>query len=105
MRDLRLYLLGPFQAMLAGQPVQGFAYDKVRALLAFLAIEHHSAHSREILGTLLWPEANASTARTNLRKALSTLRKALADEDSSPFLIIQRDTVQFNPEQGPQNFA
>ena len=98
MRDLRLYLLGPFQAMLAGQPVQGFAYDKVRALLAFLAIEHHSAHSREILGTLLWPEANASTARTNLRKALSTLRKALADEDSSPFLIIQRDTVQFNPE-------
>jgi len=99
MRDLRLYLLGPFQAMLAGQPVQGFAYDKVRALLAYLAVEHHSAHSREILGTLLWPEANASIARTNLRKALSTLRKALCDvDDASPFLIIQRDTVQFNPE-------
>jgi DNA-binding SARP family transcriptional activator/predicted ATPase len=98
MRELRLYLLGPFQAMLAGQLVQGFAYDKVRALLAYLAVEHHAPHSRESLGTLLWPDADANTARTNLRKALSTLRKAICDTDASPYLIIERDTVQFNPD-------
>ncbi len=85
--------------MLAGQPVQGFAYDKVRALLAYLAVERHSPHSREILGTLLWPDADAYTVRTNLRKALSTLRKAICDPNvSSSFLIITPDTIQFNPD-------
>ncbi len=104
MEVLRLYLLGPFQVTLAGQskgrdePVTGFGYDKVRALLSYLAVEHHSPHSREILGSLLWPDADANTARTNLRKALSTLRKALCDTASHPYLILQNDTVQFDPE-------
>jgi DNA-binding SARP family transcriptional activator/predicted ATPase len=104
MQVLRLYLLGPFQVILTGlpsghdEPVMGFGYDKVRALLAYLAVEHLVPHSREFLATLLWPEANADTARTNLRKALSTLRKALGNRASSPYLLIQYDSVQFNPE-------
>ncbi|MFZ5920786.1 MAG: AfsR/SARP family transcriptional regulator [Chloroflexota bacterium] len=103
MQVLRLYLLGPFQAALSEQsqgrdePVTGFGYDKVRALLSYLAVEHHSPHSRERLGSLLWPEASAETARTNLRKALSTLRKALSNTDPSPYLIIQNDSAQFDP--------
>lgn len=84
--------------MLAGQPVQGFAYDKVRALLAYLAVEQRYPHARETLGSLLWPEADSNTARSNLRKALFTLRKAICEDDSSPYLIIHPDTVQFNPE-------
>lgn len=103
MRLLRIYLLGSFQITLTSQStesdeaVSGFGYDKVRALLAYLAVEHHRPHSREWLGALLWPEADTQTARMNLRKALSTLRKALDLEVSPSYLIIQNDTVQFNP--------
>jgi predicted ATPase/DNA-binding SARP family transcriptional activator/uncharacterized protein HemY len=92
-------MLGPFQAQIATQPVGGFAYDKVRALLAFLAIECHQPHTREWLATLLWPDSSPDTGRTSLRKALSTLRKAICDDDaSSSYLLIDRESVQFNPE-------
>jgi predicted ATPase/DNA-binding SARP family transcriptional activator len=81
------------------EPVTGFGYDKVRALLAYVATESRHPHSRESLAALLWPESDSNTARTNLRKALSTLRAAIGDEDASPpFLILSGDTVQLNPE-------
>jgi len=78
--------------------VEGFAYEKVRALLAFLAVERRSPHARESLAALLWPESDADSARTNLRKALSTLRKALDTSSTCPLLLIKQDTVQINPE-------
>jgi predicted ATPase/DNA-binding SARP family transcriptional activator len=82
---------------LIGRPITGFATDKVRALLAYLALEAR-AHRREVLAELLWPEQEAAAARTSLRVALNTLRRALGDQTVQPsFLLISRDTVQFNP--------
>lgn len=43
---LSLSLLGAFQAIRDGQPVVGFESNKVRALLAYLAIETDHPHSR-----------------------------------------------------------
>lgn len=39
MTQLRLSLLGPFRAQIDDRPLAGFPTDKVRALLAFLALE------------------------------------------------------------------
>lgn len=97
MRQLSLYLLGPFQATFDGAPLRGFTYDKVRALLAYLAVEASCPHSREALATLLWPECPPEAARASLRKALSVLHQAIGNKEAaSPYLITQQDQVQFN---------
>jgi DNA-binding SARP family transcriptional activator/predicted ATPase/tetratricopeptide (TPR) repeat protein len=97
MARLSLSLLGPFQATLDGQPITGFASDRMRALLAYLAVEADRPHRRETLVSLLWPDWPEPSASTNLRNALSNLRKAIGDrETTSRILLVDRDTIQFN---------
>ncbi|NIN64528.1 MAG: hypothetical protein GTO63_07465 [Anaerolineae bacterium] len=94
---LSLSLLGPLQVTLDGKPVTGFKSDKVRALLAYLAVEAEQPHHREVLAGLLWPEWPHREARRSLRDALSNLRRAIGDHDATPpFLLITRETLQFN---------
>ena len=71
MPQLVLRLLGPFQAMLDERPITGIESNKVRALLAYLAVEADRPHSRDELIGLLWPEQPDVTARANLRQALA----------------------------------
>ena len=71
------------------------------ALLAYLAVEANRGHRRELLAALLWPEVPHRTALANLRNVLSKLRCAIGDRaaaSSSPFLLVTRDTIQFNPD-------
>jgi WD40 repeat protein/DNA-binding SARP family transcriptional activator len=97
MAHLSLSLLGTFQAMLDGRPVTGFESNKVRALLAYLAAEADRPHSRQTLAGLLWPDYPDRSALNNLRSALANLRQAIGDRQAEPpFLIITRDTLQFN---------
>jgi DNA-binding SARP family transcriptional activator len=94
---LALYLLGPPEAYLDGEPVAGLASDKVRALLYYLALESDHAHRRESLAGLLWPDYPERSARTNLSNALSNLRTALgAREATPPYLHVSRETIQLN---------
>ena len=98
MARLSLSLLGPFQAMLDGKPIVAFESNKVRALLAYLAVEAGRPHPREALAGLLWPELPDQAALSNLRYALSGLRQAIGDRQADPpFLLISRDALQFNP--------
>ena len=98
MAHLAISLLGPFQATLEGLPVTTFKYDKVRALLAYLAVESEFAHEREALLGLLWPDLPEDAARNNLRQTLLTLREAIGDRTAQPpFLLASRATLQFNP--------
>ena len=79
------------------QPVTRFGYDKVRALLAYLAVEAESPRRREALATLFWPDQSPKLARQSLRQSLSTLRRAIQDRSASPsFLLIEGDTIQLN---------
>ena len=104
MARLIIRLLGPPQFVLDGEPITGFESDKVRALLVYLAVEAERPHRRETLAALLWPESPAQAAKDNLRQALSNLRAAVGDrahgeeqDAADPFLLISRQTVQFNP--------
>jgi predicted ATPase/DNA-binding SARP family transcriptional activator len=97
MAQLMFSLFGPLQATLDGVPIAGFESQKVRALLAYLALEAKRPHAREALAGLLWPDQSDQDARNNLRQALANLRQALGDQRAtSPYLRITRDTVQFN---------
>lgn len=103
MAHLSLSLLGPFQVMLDGRPVTGFKSNKVRALLAYLAVEAARLHRRETLAGLLWPDWPDRDALSNLRYALFDLRKVIRDrrraddaDAEEPFLVVTRDTLRFN---------
>jgi DNA-binding SARP family transcriptional activator len=97
MSRLSLWLLGPFQAELDGRSLRGFRSAKIRALLAYLAVETQRPWARATLAGLLWPDFPEETAQSNLRNALSNLRHVLGDQQAaSPFLDITPATVQFN---------
>ena len=91
---ITLFFLGPCQVKLEERSIVNFRYEKVRLLLIYLVMNAADPQSRETLAALLWP--NQSEARSNLRKALSTLRQVLGEE-ISPFLLSTRNTIQFNP--------
>jgi DNA-binding SARP family transcriptional activator len=97
MAHLSLSLLGSLEVTMDGEPVTGFESNKVRALLAYLAVEADRPHRREALATLLWPNRPDRAARANLRRDLSSLRRAVGDHRSQPpFLNITRGAIQFN---------
>jgi DNA-binding SARP family transcriptional activator len=99
MRGLAIQLLGPFHVTLDGQPVSSFGYDKVRALLAYLAVEQQRPHRREALAGLLWPDQAEIAAESSLRNALSRLRQAIGDQQANPsYLAVNREEIQFNPD-------
>ena len=80
-----------------GVPLTAFESNKVRALLAYLAVEADLPHSRESLASLLWPDYPQQAAMTYLRNALADLRLLLGDRQAqTPYLKIIHDLVQFN---------
>jgi len=95
---LALATLGPLAAARGGAAVEGFGYDKVRALLVYLAVEGGRPHRRASLAALLWPEQPDRSARGNLSQALSTLRRALGDRDAPrPIVHADADAVWLDP--------
>lgn len=96
---MSLLVLGAFQASINGQPVLDFGYDKVRALLAYLAMESAIPQRREFLATLFWPDQSPEDARHSLSQALLKLRSALRKQDDAhEFILADRDTIQIHPE-------
>ncbi|NUM48958.1 MAG: NACHT domain-containing protein [Anaerolineales bacterium] len=97
MTRLALNFLGTWQATLDGAPITIFESDKVRALLAYLAVEADRPHRRETLAALFWPERSERNARQNLSQALFNLRQAIGDREITPsFLHISPQSIQFN---------
>jgi len=99
MPHLGMEFLGGFHASLDGTRLTEFESSKVRALLAYLAVESQRPHPRESLAALLWPDWPNRAALSNLRYALSDLRKVTGDRGADPpFLLISREAIQFNAE-------
>src|SRR5690349_19954803 len=99
---LNIALLGTFQVAVHGTAVTGFRTDKMRALLAYLAVEADRPHRRDALMGLLWPDQSKEAAGVNLRQALFKLRQILGEprepDNANPgWLLITPLTAQFNP--------
>jgi len=98
-----LHILGTFEVTIDGIAVSAFSTDKIRALLAYLALESHTNGSRpyrrELLANWLWPDMPDSLALTNLRVALHRLRQTLDQAvpgASDALITTTRQTVQLN---------
>jgi DNA-binding SARP family transcriptional activator len=103
MEQLDIRLFGSIQVMRGDLQLTNFGSIKVRALLAYLVVEGGHAHQRRKLASMLWPETPETTALSNLRYALSNLRKVIGDRTAQPpYLIITPHTVQFNPDSNIQ---
>jgi predicted ATPase/DNA-binding SARP family transcriptional activator/Tfp pilus assembly protein PilF len=99
MKRLSLFLLGPYDAILGEDQVTDFRSDKIRALLAYLAVEADRPHRREALAGLLWPDVPDRIARQNLRLSLHRLRDALSDRGAeSDYFKITRESIQAKPQ-------
>ncbi len=97
MSHLQLTCLGDFAVTLDGTPLVAFQTDKVRALLTYLVLEAQPQPRRR-LAQLLWPGYSDTSALQNLRQSLHLLRLLLRnDETDPPWLLVTRQTVQFNP--------
>ena len=104
MEQLSLSFLGALHVQLGKQHISKFRSVNVQALLIFLAMQPERPFSRDVLATLLWPDETEKVTRTNFRQTLYQLRKLLEPEQDPerPFLLISRQTVQFNPDSPTQ---
>lgn len=94
---LSLRTLGTFAVSMDGRRVEGFATDKERALLAYLAVEDDRPHRRDELAALLWPDLPAGKARNNFRVTLHRLRQAVNGPEMD-VVRATRETVSLSPD-------
>jgi predicted ATPase/DNA-binding SARP family transcriptional activator len=88
---LKVTLLGSPQVFLGKKLVtEQFITRKAEALFYYLVVTQ-TAHRRDQLAVLLWPDATEARARKNIRDVLPSLRKLLGD-----YLVITRQTIAFN---------
>lgn len=98
MVHLRMALLGSFQVWLDGEPVTSFRSDKVRALLAYLALEADRPHTRASLCGLLWPDKPDDAALQNLSQTLRRLRDALGERRGGVSVLrVSHQSIQLSP--------
>ena len=90
----KLDLLGGFQLSGNTQPVRGLKSLRVQSLLAYLVLHHQLPQPRQQLAFALWPDTPEEQARTNLRKAILFLRRALP---VSEILTCSEGSLQWNP--------
>ncbi|MCM2971674.1 AAA family ATPase [Larsenimonas suaedae] len=88
-----LQVLGGFKLETPEKTITQFSYDKVKALFMLLLLSE-KAVSRSLIASWLWPDTEASSARTNLRHALHSLRQALGKEET--VLEISRQNLALN---------
>lgn len=99
MAQLSIFLLGTFQVTQNEQIITQFRSANVKGLLVYLVLNAERPLPREVLATQFWPEEPTNVAQTNFRQALYQLRKICKEPDAQgqPFLIVNRQNVQFNP--------
>ena len=94
---IELGLLGRFAASVQGRApaVVPIAAPRLRAVLAYLAMQPAFAETRERLAALLWGDGTDKQARQSLRQCLFALRRELGPHADA--LVIERETVGLAP--------
>jgi DNA-binding SARP family transcriptional activator/predicted ATPase len=96
MAAISITLLGGFQVTRDGAAVAHFRGAKVRALLAYLAVEANRPHARAALAALFWPDQPDELALRNLSQALVHLRKALGLAAADPLIESTRHSIRWH---------
>ena len=91
-----IHLLGGFRLLSEGQPLGGLASPRLQSLVAYLVLHRDAPQPRRQLAFLLWPDSSEDQARTNIRKMILSLRRALPDPDL--FLRDDRTALQWRPD-------
>ncbi len=78
--DLSVRMLGAFEVVVDGKPVEGWTYGKPRELLALLLLDPAGLTRTEV-GQALWPDAAPGQVRNSFHVTLHHLRKALGRAD------------------------
>jgi len=96
---LVLRLLGAVEIRLNDRPLVVIERSPLLAeLLAYLALDNRRAHPRSVLAAQFWPDLPDAQARRYLNTHLWRLNHALRPAKAVPYLLRDKQTVQFNPE-------
>lgn len=95
---LRIHFFGSLRLFHDEQPLKFSALPKTLPLLAHLLLQRNAPTARDHLAFTLWPDGAEADARSNLRRHLHDLRRALPPApDDQPWLLADSSTVQWNP--------
>lgn len=96
MPTLHIRMLGEFSLTYGSEAVRSVGTLRLQSLLAHLVLHRGAPESRRHLAFTLWPDSRESQARTNLRRELHNLRRALPAADQ--FLSVETQTLQWRPD-------
>lgn len=94
-RNVEIRLLGQAHFAVNGKPFPFSAPPKTLPLLVYLITHRAAPCSRETLAYSLWPDTSEDEARTNLRRHIHRLSKALPDIGVA-WIITEGVNVQWN---------
>jgi predicted ATPase/DNA-binding SARP family transcriptional activator len=95
MSMLEVRLLGTFEVKHKNKSIS-ITSRPAQSLFAYLILHAGSAHRREKLAGMLWPDSLEETARDNLRHALWRVRKALESASAARYLRADDVSIQFD---------
>ena len=93
---LEVGLFGGFRLVYDGRTLDSLSSPRLQSLIAYLIIHRDSPRSRRQLAFLLWPDSSEDQARTNIRKMILALRRALPEPDV--FLRDDHGALQWKPD-------
>src|SRR4026207_1976054 len=96
---LQIRLLGQFDVRLDGKRIL-IPSRAGQSIFAYLALTAGTAHRREKLAGIFWPETSDENARKNLRQELWRIRKSILAQQSIEvdYLLADEFTLNFNRE-------
>ena len=94
-KPLEVRLLGQFVVRRDGKTI-AIPSRPAQSLFAYLILHAGTAHRREKLAGLLWPDSLEETARDNLRHALWRVRKVLPSNSTMEYLLADDVSIAFN---------
>ena len=93
--DLEVRALGPFEALVEGEPFSPdrWSWAKPREALVFLLL-HPEGVTRDRLGAALWPDSPPSRMKNSFHVALHHLRKSLGHPE---WIVVEGDRYRLAP--------
>ena len=89
-------MLGPAEFAYGGEPFRFTAPPRTLPLLAWILLHRRAPLSREALAFHFWPDLAEEDAKSDLRRHLYYLTKALPPAAGAPWLLADKKTVAWN---------